>query len=81
MNQEQFEQFWLQLKMPLKARWERITDSDLGEIQGNLATFKDVVLKRYGDTNKGEVSVWVDRRYSHWTGNYLGYKDPEPASS
>jgi len=81
MNQEQFEQFWLQLKMPLTAKWERITDSDLREIQGNLATFKDIVLKRYGDTNKSEVSTWVDRRYSHWTGNYLGYSDPEPAST
>ena len=81
MIQEQFQQFWLQLKAPLKAKWDKITDADFEEIQGNLARFTDIVLKRYGDTNKDEVSTWVNRRYSHWTGNYLGYKDPELAAS
>jgi hypothetical protein len=38
MNQEQFGQFWTQLKAPLKAEWEKITDEDLLEIDGNLAT-------------------------------------------
>jgi uncharacterized protein YjbJ (UPF0337 family) len=79
MIQEQFGQFWLQLKAPLQAKWDKITDSDLGEIEGNLATFRDIVQKRYGDANKDDVIVWAIRRYSHWTGNYLGYKDPEPA--
>lgn len=46
MVQEQFGQFWLQLKAPLKAMWDKITDSDLGMIDGNLATFTDVVEKR-----------------------------------
>ena len=80
MIQEQFGQFWLQLKAPLKATWNKITDSDIGEIEGNLATFTDIVQKRYGDANKEDVIVWANRRYSHRTGNYLGYKDPEPAS-
>ena len=80
MIQEQFGQFWLQLKAPLKATWNKITDSDIGEIEGNLATFTDIVQKRYGDANKEDVIVWANRRYSHWTGNYLGYKDPEPAA-
>ena len=81
MIQEQFEQFWLQLKAPLKAKWEKITDRDLGEIHGSLATFTEIVRKRYGDAIKNDVIVWANRRYSHWTGNYLGYKDPEAASS
>ena len=80
MIQEQFGQFWLQLKAPLKATWNKITNSDIGEIEGNLATFTDIVQKRYGDANKEDVIVWANRRYSHWTGNYLGYKDPEPVS-
>ena len=58
MTQEQFQQFWLQLKAPLKAKWEKITDSDLGEIQGNLAKFNDILEKRYGDPNKEEVRIW-----------------------
>ena len=80
MIEEQFGQFWLQLNGPLKATWNKITDSDIGEIEGNLATFTDIVHKRYGDANKEGMIVWANRRYSHWTGNYLGYRDPEPAS-
>ena len=80
MNQEQFGQFWDQLKAPLKAKWEKITEEDLVEIQGDLAKFGGVLQKRYGETQKEEVSTWANRRYSHWTGNYIGYKDPEPAS-
>ncbi len=35
MNQEQFGQFWNQLKNSLNAKWEKITDKDLAEIHGN----------------------------------------------
>jgi uncharacterized protein YjbJ (UPF0337 family) len=83
MNQEQFGQFWIQLKAPLKAQGEKITDEDLLEIDGNLATFGSVVQKRYGEAKKDEVITWVNRRYSHWTGNYvgMGYKDADPKAS
>lgn len=79
MNQEQFGQFWVQLKAPLKAKWPKITDEDLTEIQGNLARFSKVLHNRYGQ-DQDEVSTWANRRYSHWTGNYVGYKDPEHKS-
>jgi len=65
MNQEQFGQFWTQLKAPLKAQWGKITDEDLLEIEGNLATFGSVVQKRYGEAQKEEVITWVNRRYAH----------------
>lgn len=78
MNQEQFGQFWLQLKAPLRAKWEKITEEDLLEIQGDLAKFGGVLQRRYGELQKEEVSIWANRRYSHWSGNYMGYKDPEP---
>ena len=80
MNQEQFGQFWAQLKAPLKAKWYKITEEDLVEIQGDLAKFGGVLQKRYGEMQKEEVNTWANRRYSHWTGNYIGYKDPAPAS-
>ena len=79
MTQEQFQHFWLQLKAPLRATWDKITESDLGEIQGSLAKFGDVLQKRYGEGRKDEVSLWADRRHAHWSGNYIGYKDPKPA--
>ena len=79
MTQEQFQQFWLQLKAPLKANWDKITESDLGEIQGSLMQCGDMPQKRYGEGPKDEVSLWADRRHAHWSGNYIGYKDPKPA--
>lgn len=78
MNQEQFGQFWMELKKPLKVKWDKLTDDDLIEIQGDVAKFGTVVQKRYGDTQKAEVTTWANRRYSTWSGNYVGYKDPEP---
>ncbi|MBH0200271.1 MAG: CsbD family protein [Nitrospira sp.] len=80
MNQEQFGQFWAQLKAPLKAKWDKITEEDLVEIHGDLAKFGGVLQKRYGEMQKEQVNTWANRRYSHWTGNYIGYQDPAPAS-
>ncbi|HEX6726057.1 MAG TPA: hypothetical protein VF078_01800 [Nitrospira sp.] len=79
MNKEQFGQFWEQLKAPLKAKWVNITEEDLIEIKGDLDRFGSVLQKRYGEIQKEEVATWANRRYSHWTGNYTGYKDTAPA--
>ena len=76
MTPEQFQQFWLQLKAPLKAEWQKITDSDIDEIQGSLEKFTEVIQKRYGEAKKDEVRIWADRRHAHWSGKYVGYKDP-----
>jgi uncharacterized protein YjbJ (UPF0337 family) len=78
MNQEQFGQFWAQLKTPLKAKWEKITAEDLLHIQGDLGKFTSTIQQRYGDAQQEAVSTWAHRRYCTWTGNYvIGYKDPE----
>lgn len=75
MNKEQFGQFWEQLKTPLKAKWVNITEADLVEIKGDLDAFGTVLQQRYGELQKAEVALWADRRYAHWSGNYLGYKE------
>ena len=80
MNQEQFKAFWVQLKAPLKAKWGKITDADLQEIDGNLNTFTAVLAKRYGTTESAEVNTWANRRYCHWSGIYTSkYADPVKA--
>ena len=61
-----------------KTKWEKITAQDLDEIKGDLATFGFVLHRRYGELQKLDVTTWANRRYSHWTGNYAGYKDAEP---
>jgi uncharacterized protein YjbJ (UPF0337 family) len=77
MNHEQFKAFWTQLKAPLKAKWDKITEADLVEIEGSLNTFTAVLAKRYGTTQNGEVHTWANRRYSHWSGSYTNaYADP-----
>lgn len=80
MNQEQFQQFWPQLKAPLQAKWSAITDADLLLVEGRLQAFAAVLQKRYGEHGQEKVRIWADRRYAHWTGNYTGYQDPAPQS-
>ena len=80
MNQEQFRQFWEQLRTPLKDTWAKITMEDLDEIQGDLAKFGSVLQRRYGELHKEKVTIWANRRYSHWTGNNAGHKDAKPVS-
>jgi len=77
MNKEQFGQFWRQLEVPLKKQWEKFTDADLLQIDGNLDLFNRTSETRYGE-RKDEVRTWANRRYSHWTGLYQGYDDPKP---
>lgn len=77
MNQEQFGQFWAELKAPLRAKWEKITEKDLVKIEGILTSFQKVVNDRYGEPAKQDVYIWANRRYAHWSGNYAGYKDIE----
>ncbi len=75
MNQEQFGQFWEQLKAPLKAKWAELSDEDLVGIKGNLDSFRTVLQKRFGELRKEEVSRWAHRRFCHWSGSYVGYKE------
>ena len=76
MNQQQFKQFWSQLQVPLKDKWDKITTQDLAEIQGDLEKFGAVLQKRYGERQKEDVRTWAHRRYCCWSGNYTGYEDP-----
>ena len=75
MNQEQFGQFWAELKAPLRAKWEKITEIDVTKIAGTLASFETIVHERYGVSEEQDIFTWANRRYAHWSGNYAGYKD------
>ena len=83
MTQEQFMGFWENLKAPLKEKWDKLTDKDLLQIDGNMLKFNEVLDLRYGE-QKGAVSTWANRRYSHTSGNYADYdysaKNSEPIS-
>ncbi len=62
MNQEQFNKHWEQLKGPLKGKWDKITEEDLTEIEGDLSKFGLVLQKRYGERDQEHVSTWADHR-------------------
>jgi uncharacterized protein YjbJ (UPF0337 family) len=72
MNKEQFKQSWDQLEGHLKKHWEKLTDDDLVQIDGNFDTFNGAIEKRYGEM-KGEVSKWADLWYARWIGSYTEY--------
>ncbi len=81
MNQEQFKASWYQLKRALKTHWEKLTDEDLRQIQGDLEKFNGTIQKRYGELKKEEVRKWANRWYARWTGQYGGYyEEAKPAS-
>ena len=64
MNQEQFGQFWEQLRTPLNAKWEKVTMEDLDEIQGDLAKFGSVLqmairrIAQGGSDHLGQPTVF-----------------------
>ena len=73
MTLEQFKTFWEQLKSPLQAKWEKLTEEDLLLIDGNMGKFDSVIDKRYG-TRQGEVRTWANQRFAHWSGRYEDYE-------
>lgn len=73
MNQEQFAGHWKNFKDPLKEKWNKITNEDILQIDGDMLKFQEVLAVRYGDA-KEAVSTWANRRYSHISGNYDGYE-------
>jgi len=72
MNHEQFKQSWDQLEGHLKKHWEKLTDADLLQIDGNFDKFNGAIDTRYGEM-KGEVSKWADLWYARWIGSYTEY--------
>ena len=72
MTQEQFIGSWKHLKAPLKDKWDKLTDEDLLQIDGNLVKFKEVLDLRYAE-QKGTVMTWANRCYCHISGNYGDY--------
>ncbi len=73
MNQQQFIGFWKHLQDPLQAKWDKITDEDILQIDGDMLKFHDILDLRYGE-DKETVGTWANRRYSHISGNYQGYE-------
>jgi uncharacterized protein YjbJ (UPF0337 family) len=62
MDDEQFKGSWQQFKGEAKKKWDRLTDRDLLEAEGDYVKFLGIVQKKYGDRN-GEVNRWAEEWY------------------
>ena len=62
MNAEQLKGKWTQFKGDLKAQWDKFTDDDLQQIEGNFEKFIGKVQERYGD-EKSALMKWADQWY------------------
>ena len=62
MKEEPFKGRWQQFKTEVKREWDRLTDNDLLEAEGDYIKFLGIVQKRYGD-RKEEVNRWVEEWY------------------
>ena len=59
MNAEQLKRKWSHFKGDLKQKWDKFTDDDLKQIEGNYEKFIDKVQERYAG-KKVELMKWAD---------------------
>jgi uncharacterized protein YjbJ (UPF0337 family) len=63
MNEDLFKGKWNQLKGKVKAKWGKLTDDDLRQIEGNQEKLIGKIQERYGkekEEAKKEFNQWVD---------------------
>lgn len=59
MNNDIFAGKWKQLKGSVQAKWGKISDSDLDQIEGNRERLVGIVQERYGK-DKAQAKKEVD---------------------
>jgi ATP-dependent Clp protease protease subunit len=62
MNQDRFSGAWEQFRGDLKKQWDKLTDDDIRQIEGDYDKFQDKLQKRYGPRNE-EIQRWSDEWY------------------
>lgn len=61
MNADEMSGKWKQLKGSAKAQWSRLTDDDLGEVEGKIENLVGKIQERYGidrEIAKQRVEEW-----------------------
>ena len=64
MNPDVLKGKWHQLKGDVKTKWGRLTDDDLGVVNGDVEKLVGRVQERYGyarDDAKREVDAFIER--------------------
>jgi uncharacterized protein YjbJ (UPF0337 family) len=63
MNRQQLEGNWKQVKGRAKAKWGKLTDDDLDQIQGRQQILVGKLQERYGkalEAAEKEVNDWIE---------------------
>ena len=61
MNKDQFEGQWHELKGKIKEKWSRLTDDEIGQINGKYDQLIGQLQKRYGyhkEKAEEEIRNW-----------------------
>ncbi|MFP3942930.1 MAG: DUF1328 family protein [Alphaproteobacteria bacterium] len=59
-----FTRYWSQLRGEVGSRWERLSEDDISEIEGELGRLRDKISERYGVAQgeaEREIREWVAR--------------------
>jgi uncharacterized protein YjbJ (UPF0337 family) len=59
MTWAEIENNWQSFKNKIKSRWDKITDGDLDDIDGNRDYLRGTIVSRYG-RNRDEVDADID---------------------
>ena len=63
MNEDSIKGKWNQVKGKIKAKWGKLTDDDLKQIEGNREKIIGKIQERYGKSKeeaKKEYNDWID---------------------
>ncbi len=52
MDKEQFARHWDAIRGPVKARWSRLTDRELDDVQGNAEVLIGMIQEKYEEPRK-----------------------------
>lgn len=64
MNADVMKGKWLQLKGEVKRQWNRLTDDDIGQIEGSTENMLGKLQERYGiarDEAERELNTFLNR--------------------
>lgn len=61
---QSFTRYWYRLRHEVSTRWERLSEDDLAEIEGDLGRLRDKISQRYGVAQAEaarEIREWASR--------------------
>lgn len=64
MNEDIVKGHWLEMKGKLRQKWSKLTDDEIGQMQGNYEELEGMLRKKYGyqkDQVDTEIKTFLDK--------------------